>query len=232
MTSRPPQDLDGHGEPDDSGDFADIERETIEMRKLLDELATEEQHDLRSAAGAELEHAPGEQLVEQTLARLWGASADDAAGAASTTPRVQPRASEATHRPAAGRGWLALAALLVLALAVWQYWPAAPQPSEPVQLGADAPRLLQPLGIVPEYGELRWEHPAPGGLEFEVSVFDATSSATDGALVAGPVRIDGTRWLDPRGTSGWPDAVRIELTPFDRNGQGLDSASVVVRRAR
>ena len=62
-------------------------------------------------------------------------------------------------------------------------------------------------------------------------MYDGTTPA--GELVRPPSpRLDTQHWLDPSGTQAWPDAVRVEITAFDRAGGVVDAAEFELQRTR
>ena len=125
---------------------------------------------------------------------------------------------EATPAPRARSAswiWLAAAGLLVATTALWLLRdPASSAPVPGTVLSGNSLDILEPLGAVDEFTELRWKTRSSGNPRFRVRVLDDA----DGHEWVPATIVTGTRFsLAELDTSAW-GRVRFEVEELDASG--------------
>jgi len=222
---------------------------TAMVGQRLDEMAAKQGADLAAAAAAA--DAPGQDLVEPTLRRLWaeqdaarppanraGLATAAATPAGLATAALAPAARHpgpdqrrSTSQRSLRRALLGLAAALLLAV-VWWSWQEPARRVPPIVLGGGGLQLVQSVGSFDASGTLEWTHPQAGSLLFDVVVLDSSVPAGDErALVAHGDGLDVPHWTDPLGSAHWPDEVTVRITARDASGSPVEVLELPLVRA-
>ena len=113
--------------------------------------------------------------------------------------------------------WIfAAAAVILLGLGLWSFWPRGDTPvNGDTILGDTDIRCLAPLGQVDDYPPFRWEG-GPAGASYEVEVLDENGALVEGGASS---KLRTTTWT-PRleDVATWPDKINWTVTCFEREG--------------